>query len=194
MKLQKAWIQAGEELGVYSDKGGVHTYLEIYEQLFAYKKNNAEMIKLLEIGIKQGSSLLMWNKYFNENVLIDGIDVDSVVELDNYTNMMCHELDAYTDKAVDFFKTGNFDIIIDDGSHKLNDMIFVIQNYLLCLNSKGILVIEDIKTKFLDRKDYKKKLLESIPKELRRCSYLVDRRFINKRQDEVLLIINKEML
>ena len=36
-----------------------------------------------------------------------------------------------------------FDIIIDDGSHFLNDVLFVVDNYLDKLNKGGSLIIED---------------------------------------------------
>ena len=36
-----------------------------------------------------------------------------------------------------------FDLIIDDGSHHIDDVVFVISNYLDKLNKGGYLIIED---------------------------------------------------
>jgi hypothetical protein len=72
----------------HTDKNSRHTYLKHYDELF-YPFQNKE-IKLLEIGVLQGGSLMLWNKYFSKCTLF-GIDIDITSinhnELWNYNNI-----------------------------------------------------------------------------------------------------------
>ena len=49
-----------------------HGYIEIYEKYF--EKIKEQKLKILEIGIADGKSLLTWSDYF-VNSLIIGIDI-----------------------------------------------------------------------------------------------------------------------
>ena len=57
------------------DKGTIHSYIDIYEDLF--KSYRDQPINLLEIGIAGGSSLQMWKSYFHKDSNIYGIDLDN---------------------------------------------------------------------------------------------------------------------
>ena len=186
--LYDSWVKASEI--AQSDKGKGHSYLEIYQNLF----QNKNRVNLLEIGIKRAGSLVMWADFFDAGSVIDGIDLKLPKTKDMLPkNVHCFSGDAYSEEMVEKFRLVKYDIIIDDGSHYLKDMIFVVQNYLPLLKSNGILVVEDIKAEYLENKYSMQALLNAIPNELKICSYIIDRRFVKNRTDDVLLVINKEM-
>ena len=81
-----------------------------------------------------------------------------------------------------------FDIIIDDGSHILQSQIFAINLLLPRLKSDGLFIIEDIRNidaYMLYFKNYEK-LIPSLDVEI------VDRRKLNNRYDDVLVVIRKK--
>ncbi len=125
-----------------------HNYAVVYENMFGPIRN--EPLKILEIGVFTGASLRMWLEYF-PNAEIHGIDI-SLEHLD--------ELEIDNERAV--FHIGNqadrdfldsigvdFDIVIDDGSHRVEDQIFTFKR--LWPNTKMLYVVEDIYTSYLAR-------------------------------------------
>ena len=52
-----------------------HGYIKIYEKYFESIRN--ENLKILEIGIADGKSLLMWSDYFKNSTVI-GIDIHKI--------------------------------------------------------------------------------------------------------------------
>ena len=56
-----------------TDKNTRHSYLSHYDKLFLSFKN--KKIKLLEIGISTGGSIMLWNKYFTDCTIFC-IDLD----------------------------------------------------------------------------------------------------------------------
>ena len=119
-----------------------HTYGESYDEIFE-KFDRDGNINLLEIGIQKGGSLCAWRDYF-KNGNIYGIDIIDCI-LPEYRrpdfNYIFSDINDLSIKEI--FKDVMFDIIIDDGSHHLNDVMFVVSNYLDKLNYGGYLIIED---------------------------------------------------
>jgi hypothetical protein len=69
----------------YLDRFGQHTgyvsdkwvqYLFIYDQLFERFQCDGKPITLLEIGVQNGGSLEIWEKYLPENSKIYGVDIN----------------------------------------------------------------------------------------------------------------------
>ena len=91
--------------------------------------------------------MLLWDEYFKNNTGVYGIDVNSNAYRDEVNNR--DRINAIVGNAYDLNLVDNlpvFDIIIDDGPHSLESMVSSIQLYLPKLNSKGIMVIEDIQS------------------------------------------------
>lgn len=130
-----------------------HNYYLEYAKRFQSKRNSA--LKVLEIGVNTGHSVLMWERYF-PNATIYGIDIDlSITHLGinpkeltkDYDRIKLFEFDACNKSNVDnFFKEngGDFDIIIEDGSHLGHHQILSTLYYMPLLKENGIMVIEDI--------------------------------------------------
>lgn len=128
---------------VKTDKSTGHSYVpHLYDNLFLPFKE--KKTNILEIGTREGDSLRLWHEYFL-NAKIYGID-------NNYSNRFKRvdldrvEIifgDGYDKKTTSHIKT-KFSIVIDDGSHKLEDMKNAIEIYYPKLVKKGLLILEDI--------------------------------------------------
>jgi hypothetical protein len=124
-----------------------HNYVEIYEMLFAPIRNKTE--KILEIGVLEGHSLRLWEDYF-PNAQISGIDI-----VDSRKNDVGRVKTFIADqgKREELAKVvaatgGNFDIILDDGGHRMDQQQISFGALFPALKSGGLYVIEDIHTSF----------------------------------------------
>ena len=128
-----------------SDKERIHSYISnFYNNKFNFFKN--KKIKILEIGILQGHSIKLWEKYF-PNAEIFGVDIQNIIEHSFSERVKIIFDNAY---SKDFIKKiqenfGKFDIIIDDGPHTLETQQFFLQNYQSLLkDSDSIIILEDV--------------------------------------------------
>jgi hypothetical protein len=130
-----------------SDKSGYHNYHLIYERLFPEVD---KISNVLEMGIHLGSSLRAWKKIFSEA---------NIIGLENNIDRFFTEariLSMYVDQSIlqtfDNFKSlmrgTEFDFIIDDGSHYLQETKNTFYNLLPSLKVGGWFVIEDIRWDF----------------------------------------------
>ncbi len=190
-----------------SDKGGCHSYVEVYHELFTPFRD--EKINFLEIGIFHGASLNMWRKFFTK-ARIYGVDFNPHIlpdKMEAYHKENVFpilRLDAYALAAVDglhaFTKNGpygaGFDLIVDDGSHIEEHQIFVLKEYgLHLLKPGGIMVIEDVQLhapnghiKMLD--NLMKTMDEDVDYDFVKYE-TIDRRSVKDRYDDILFVVWK---
>jgi SAM-dependent methyltransferase len=135
-----------------------HPYTLFYDGLF--KNKRYEKIRIAEIGILEGASILMWKEYF-VNAEIYGFEYDKDF-IDNFKNKYNNDritlidIDVCDKESIkrSFSKLNiQYDIIIDDSTHLFEDQIRFIENSYQYLKPGGILIIEDI-FKYYDEKDY----------------------------------------
>lgn len=133
MKLDQIAIKYG------TDKSSkAHNYTRWYEEVFGHLRN--ESISLLEIGIQNGFSLKMWEEYFTKANIV-GIDIVDCSHMN--TERVLTLRGNQTDRG--FMESlGEFDIIIDDGSHQSIDMKISFEIMFPRLKKGGIYVIEDL--------------------------------------------------
>jgi len=141
-----------------SISSGCHNYIPAYELLFEPLRNTAEDI--LEIGIgsiengqmggviglgyKTGNSLRCWRDYFLR-ARIHGIDIyEHELNEDRITTYVCDQSNSIQLDCVINTINNLLDIIIDDGSHRLEHQIFSFMHLKKYLKQGGIYVIEDI--------------------------------------------------
>jgi SAM-dependent methyltransferase len=119
-----------------------HTYGATYDEIFeTFDKN--DNINILEIGIQKGGSLVAWKEYF-PNANIYGVDIiDSILDEYRNNNFTYIIADIKSDLVKKQLQNIKFDIIIDDGSHQLYDVLFTVNNYLDHLKPNGYFIIED---------------------------------------------------
>jgi hypothetical protein len=125
-------------------------YFEIYEKHFCKFKNKT--VNFLEIGVGHGGSLQMWKGYFDSNSKIIGLDI--LTECKNYEEEQIEiEIGSQFDISILeklVSKYNNFDIIVDDGSHINEHMIFTFNYLFKHLNEDGVYLIEDIHTSYYE--------------------------------------------
>tara|TARA_B100000767_G_scaffold165681_1_gene155225 strand:- start:706 stop:1449 length:744 start_codon:yes stop_codon:yes gene_type:complete len=127
-----------------------HGYSSYYiNQIDHLKKKN---INILEIGSYAGASAAAFSKYFpNANIFCFDVNISNF----KYKSKKIHVygVDISNEKKVkqilnnifEIHQFSFFDLIIDDGSHNLKDIIYSLNYFFKYLKNKGIFVIEDFK-------------------------------------------------
>lgn len=135
-----------------TDKIWAHNYIPTYE--FYFKALRNQPIKLLEIGFLSGCSAKMWDRYFQNGTLhfID-IQPESFEKYSGGLSSKCHFYIADQAKEADlieFIKKsgGDFDIILDDGGHTMEQQITSFKTLFPFLKSGGMYIIEDLHTSY----------------------------------------------
>ena len=129
-----------------TDKCTIHSYAGEYESYL--KPFLSKNPSLLEIGVWEGGSALLWQEYISPKVIV-GIDIDDYIKVRHKLNssFKFYHMNAYTDATVGRIKNDfpeGFDIIIEDGIHTDESNRFSIENYLPMLRSGGVMIIEDV--------------------------------------------------
>ncbi len=123
-------------------------YFPIYEKHFSSFVNKD--INVLEIGIAKGGSLNMWKDYFGPNAQIIGIDIDPTCKQFENENIKVRIGDQKNKKflqsLVEEFQ--EFDLIIDDGSHIMSDIIESFNYLFPKLSKMGCYFVEDLHTAY----------------------------------------------
>jgi hypothetical protein len=175
-----------------TNKNTLHSYVNVYEDMFDSLRYTAKNI--LEIGIAPGGSIMVWRNYFI-NAHIYGIDSCNLADIHNesikndYHITLFPNTNGYNDHFIrDNFTNKNikFDMIMDDASHTLEDIIYFLIKYLPLLSDNGIMVIENIQ-KF----EWIEILKLIVPDEFKKNIQIYDLRHIKNRYDDVLFVINK---
>lgn len=141
-----------------------HHYFEIYEKHFAKFKNKP--VNILEIGVQNGGSLLMWKKYFGKDAKVFGIDIDKecLKHQDLANNIQVFIGNAadkeFMEKLIKELPT--LDIVIDDGGHKSKEQIYAFQTLYNHVSQTGVYLVEDIHVNYWNtvNKEYPQTFIE----------------------------------
>ena len=138
-----------------TDKWNSHWYAQHYEDLL--KGFRQKKINILEIGVggyddpmQGGNSLRMWHDYF-PNGRIYGVDIfDKTPHNQRRIKTFCG---SQTDP--DFLdalvrEIGTIDIVVDDGSHIGEHILFTFRHLFPHLSDQGFYVVEDTLTSYLE--------------------------------------------
>jgi len=139
------------ELTVLADKYGTdkgnktHKYTEVYELFFLPYKNTAT--KIFEIGVFGGAGMKMFRDYF-PNAQIHGIDI---YDMSKYNSKRLKTYIADQSKRDQLQKVmdeskGEFDIILDDGGHTMEQQQVSIGYLFQHVKPGGLYIIEDVHT------------------------------------------------
>tara|TARA_R110002126_G_scaffold208374_3_gene355254 strand:- start:790 stop:1470 length:681 start_codon:yes stop_codon:yes gene_type:complete len=143
-----------------------HNYVQYYEKYFEGLRG--KKLKILEIGIYRpcvqgvkdgrqvGASLKTWYDYFPD-AEIYGVDLGDFTDVDNerIKTTICNQ--SYREDGDDYPGLssvideygGDFDIIIDDGGHTMEQQLVTLGYMFKYLNSDGIFVVEDLHTSYV---------------------------------------------
>lgn len=123
-------------------------YFEIYETFL--NKFVGKKVKVLEIGVWQGGSTLMWKKYFGKDATIIGVDI-----LPDCKQFEDDQIKIYigSQSDINFLnelieKEGPFDIILDDGGHHMDQQVTSFKYLYKHLNDGGVYLCEDLHTNY----------------------------------------------
>lgn len=139
-----------------------HNYVQFYEKYFDPIRD--KKLKILEIGIYRpapnsgrlvGASLKTWYDYF-PNADIYGVDLTDFtdVENDRIKTTICNQANREDKNDYPGLESviknfgGEFDIIIDDGGHTMEQQLVTLGYLFKYLKDGGIFVIEDLHTSY----------------------------------------------
>ena len=172
--LMKMVCKPEDELSVLcdihrSDKGSmyrnVHTYTAEYFKLFAKDRDNIQAVFECGIGTNNpklpssmgafgtpGASLRVWRDYFR-NAMVIGADIDKNILFEE-DRIHTAYIDQMNPQAIQSLflslapeYPNMFDIMIDDGLHKVEAAICLFENAFEYLNKTGYYIIEDVSYK-----------------------------------------------
>jgi hypothetical protein len=172
-----------------TDKNTTHSYLPLYQQLLAGKKETAKNV--LEVGILAGGSIKLWRDFFtNANVYAldiindvwDGIKNNEKIIL--YTSTDAYNEQFFSDKFLN--QNIKFDFMLDDGPHSLESMVQFVRLYSQIIADDGILIIEDVPDwSWIDV------LINEVPEHLKQFVKAYDLRQNKDRFDDIVFTIDK---
>lgn len=175
--LQEIWADLAAQ-GYESDKGSVHSYIPVYEEILAPYRGG----RMLEIGLFNGHSLRMWEQYFSEAWGIDCDEQPHGGMADLRPMMGTHNIkimDAESESCLQQFDR-KFDVIIEDAGHDPEQQLKIYGNFKQLLSPGGIYIIEDIQDI-----DWNREIFGALGK-------IVDLRNIKGRYDDILVIIKND--
>lgn len=141
--------------GTNTDKFASHRYERFYES--AFDPYRELPIRLLKIGVRDGSSLKLWTRYFAHHEHIYGLEYGLEKQfrpekyIDPGDRVTVYNGDQSDRRTLDILlKTsgGNFDIVIDDGSHVPWHVLLSFYVLFPSVKPGGLYVVEDVETSY----------------------------------------------
>lgn len=121
----------------------------------AYERELTEFrgkpVRLLELGVHRGGTLLAWRSYFGTQATVFGIDVDpasGVVDGENGVSVRIGSQDDPAFLRAVVAEMGGVDIVIDDGSHQAAHQRTSFTTLFPMLSSGGVYAVEDLHTSY----------------------------------------------
>ena len=130
-----------------TDKASYHSYTIMYEPLLVQWRD--EPIRLLEIGVLNGSSLLMWDSYFSHpwaRLFGAGI-TDPVMQSQGRVRTIKAD-QSREDDLSKLRDIGPWTVVVDDGSHVPQHQLLTFQRLFPSVVPGGLYIIEDIETSY----------------------------------------------
>ena len=151
---EKNLVNLNKSDGFLTDKGVLHSYLPIYDQLFKPYRN--KKINIFEVGYQYGGSAKLWELYFPYAKILsididqsfphkqDAINLGLKTEFKFLTHRVRMEFKDANTLTPEYFKDFIPDIAIDDGSHLLAHQLHFIKTIFPLMKPGGLLIIEDV--------------------------------------------------
>jgi cephalosporin hydroxylase len=123
-------------------------YFPVYEDLFKRYQNRT--CTILEIGCDKGGSLQLWKRYLGPYAQIVGVDINPECKNSEEEQIQI-EIGSQSDPEVlelIIQRYAPFDIIIDDGSHKMSDIATTFRHLFQHVSLDGLYIVEDLHTAY----------------------------------------------
>lgn len=136
------------------DKLYAHSYIPFYEDLFRHRT----VKKVLEIGIGyedlmtpfvpyyvHGASVKMWEEFWPEaEIYACDIRPEILINAGRIHSCVCDQSSVLALLDLVSWSGGDFDVVIDDGSHQTQHQILTAQTLAPFLAAGGVYIIEDV--------------------------------------------------
>jgi O-antigen biosynthesis protein len=130
--------------GKVSDKWSL--YLSQYDRLLSPYRDLP--IRLLEIGVQNGGSLEIWGQYFPNAQKVVGCDINpdcaALAYDDSRIQIVIGDANTNASESCIAEHAEQFDLIIDDGSHRSGDIVQSFARYFPRLAEDGLFIAEDL--------------------------------------------------
>lgn len=125
-----------------------HHYLPLYDRYFQPYRGTT--VRFLEIGVSLGGSLQMWRAYLGPRARIFGIDVNpACAALDGEAAQVrigSQDDPEFLARVID--EMGGVDVVLDDGSHRMDHIRTSFETLFPRLADGGTYVVEDLHTAY----------------------------------------------
>jgi len=139
--MKRSLYEIGLSTG--TDKATQHKYCDFYEKHLTGLFDKS--ISLLEIGVWKGESLRIWKEYFQTgNIYAIDIDPTVLISEDRISTILCDQTNRQS--LLTIFDKIEFDIIVDDGGHKMDQQQISIGSLFTRLKPGGFYLLEDLHT------------------------------------------------
>lgn len=132
---------------------GIHKwahYFPVYEEHFSRFCTGTQQIRMVELGIQSGGSMLMWRHAFGERLkILVGMDINPKTRAwERFGSNVKVEIGSQADpeflQSISSKYPEGFDIIIDDGSHVPEHIFITFVKLWPSLRPGGVFIIEDV--------------------------------------------------
>jgi hypothetical protein len=123
-------------------------YLDIYDGLMGPWMGKP--VRFLEIGVYKGGSLRMWRDFFSPAASLTFLDIDpacKALEIPGTEIRIGDQTDVPFLQSVAAAR-GPFDIIVDDGGHKMDQQMTSFRTLWPHLADGGLYIVEDVHTSY----------------------------------------------
>ena len=123
---------------------GRHGFTRWYEEQWGHLRD--QPITLLEMGVKEGASLLTWHDYFPRAQII-GLDIEESCrqfEQDRIKIVIGSQAEPAIARQIAALAPGGFDIILDDAGHFSDHQIKSLELFFPLVKRGGYYAIEDL--------------------------------------------------
>jgi len=131
------------EIGIKfnTDKATYHRYTDTYDRVLSHLRELP--IRMLEIGILNGASIMMWNEYF-PLAKIYGVDIHPYPYLDSSKISTIIANQEEQEQLISLPE--DLDLVIDDGGHTMLQQQLTFKIMFQKLKPNGIYILEDLHT------------------------------------------------
>lgn len=130
-----------------------HHYFDIYDRHLARFRGTD--CRLMEFGVLDGGSLLLWSEYLGPDAQIFGVDIDrSTLRFDLMRpNIRIIAADQANERALTQIRDrfAPLDIVIDDGGHTARQQIATFNQIYPAVQARGVYICEDTHTSYWSR-------------------------------------------
>lgn len=127
-------------------------YLDAYDSALSGRRHHR--IALLEVGVQNGGSLEIWAEYFAAAEVLVGCDVDPACRAltfgDPRIEVVVGDISELSTVEDIRRRSPDFDVIIDDGSHRSADIIAAFLALLPMVRDGGVYIVEDLHCSYLE--------------------------------------------